>query len=227
MSPLHRWLVKTARTVHLYLTLFGLALILFFAVTGFMLNHTEWFLPDDAKLETLTRRESRPLPLDRLPYHKLPTPSEETGEATGEEKLAVVEALRKEFDVRGELSSFGFVKDDADRQKIKVEFKRAGGETVATIDAETAQTEVATGYQGWAIVMTDLHRGNRGNLTNEVKRTGAVWSFVIDATCFLLLVIAGTGLILWWSLKSRGMWGALLMLLGAGGAFAAYYWFVP
>ncbi|QJW95994.1 PepSY-associated TM helix domain-containing protein [Frigoriglobus tundricola] len=227
MSRFHRWLLKTARTVHVYVTLFGLTLILFFAVTGFMLNHTEWFLPDDARLEAQTRRDARPLPLDRLPGGKLPVPSEASGEATGDEKLAVVEALRKEFDIRGELSSFGFVRDDNDRQQIKVEFKRAGGETVATIDTETAKTEVAATYQGWAIVMTDLHRGNRGNLSNEVKRTGRVWSFVIDGTCVLLLVVCATGLVMWWSLKSRGKWGAVLFLLGTAGAVGAYYWFVP
>ncbi|VTR91296.1 PepSY-associated TM helix domain protein OS=Chthoniobacter flavus Ellin428 GN=CfE428DRAFT_6259 PE=4 SV=1: PepSY_TM_1: PepSY_TM_1 [Gemmata massiliana] len=227
MSPLHRWILKTSRTVHVYLTLFGLTLILFFAVTGFMLNHTEWFLPDDAKLEAQTRRESRPLPLDKMPGGKLPVPSESSGEATGEEKLAVVEALRKEFDVRGELSSFVFVKDDNDRPQIKVEFKRAGGETVATIDVESATTEVASTYQGWAIVMTDLHRGNRGNMSNEVKRTGRVWSFVIDGTCVLLLIISATGLVMWWSLKSRGKWGAILFVIGTAITGAVYYWFVP
>ncbi|MBP3959112.1 PepSY-associated TM helix domain-containing protein [Gemmata sp. G18] len=227
MSPLHRWLLKTSRTVHVYLTLFGLTLILFFAITGFMLNHTEWFLPDDAKLEAQTRRESRPLPRDKMPGGKLPIPSESSGEATGEEKLAVVEALRKEFDVRGELSSFVFVKDDNDRPQIKVEFKRAGGETVATIDVESATTEVASTYQGWAIVMTDLHRGNRGNMSNEVKRTGRVWSFVIDGTCVLLLIISATGLVMWWSLKSRGKWGAILFVVGTAVTGAVYYWFVP
>jgi uncharacterized protein len=227
MSRFHRWLLKTARTIHVYTTLFGLAVILFFAVTGFMLNHTEWFLPDDAKLEAQTRRVTRPLPTEKLPGLKVPTPSEATGEATGEEKLAVVEALRKEFGISGELSSFGFVKDDHDRQQIKVEFKRAGGETLATIDVESGQTEVATTYQGWAIVVTDLHRGNRGNLTNEVKRTGRVWSFVIDATCFLLLIISATGLVMWWSLKTRAKWGALVFLFGTGATFAVYYWFVP
>ncbi len=232
MSRIHRWLLKTARTIHVYLTLFGLTLILFFAITGFMLNHTEWFLPDDAKLEAQTRKESRPLPLDKMPSGKLPVPSESSDEATGEEKLAVIEALRKEFDVRGEMSSFTFVKgyDDKlqiDRQQIKVEFKRAGGETVATIDVETANTEVASTYQGFAIVMTDLHRGNRGNMTNEVKRTGCVWSFVIDGTCILLLIISATGLVMWWSLKSRGKWGALLFLVGTAASVAVYYWFVP
>jgi hypothetical protein len=226
MSRFQRWLLKTARTIHVYLTLFGLTLILFFAVTGFMLNHTEWFLPDDTKLEAMTRRESRVLPLDKLTDKKLPQPTGD-GEVSDKDKLAIVESLRKEFDVRGELSSFAFVKDDNDKLQIKAEFKRAGGETVATIDIETAKTEVASTYQGWAIVMTDLHRGNRGNLSNEVKRTGRVWSFVIDATCFVLLIISATGLIMWWSLKTRGKWGAILFLLGTALSVSVYYWFVP
>ncbi len=77
------------------------------------------------------------------------------------------------------------------------------------------------------MVMTDLHRGNRGNMTNEVKRTGRVWSFVIDGTCILLLVISLTGLVMWWSLKSRGKWGAVLFLFGTGLTAGVYYWFVP
>jgi hypothetical protein len=227
MSRIHRWLLKTARTIHVYLTLFGLTLILFFAVTGFMLNHTEWFLPDDAQLEAQTRKQTGSLPLDKMPGGKLPGPPPPDGKVSGDAKLAVVEALRKQFDVRGEMNSFDFVTGSDDKQQIKVEFLRAGGKTEATIDVESAKTEVSSTYQGWAVVMTDLHRGNRGNLSNEVKRTGLVWSFVIDATCFVLVVIAATGLFLWWSLKTRGKWGAVLFVLGTGGSFAVYYWFVP
>lgn len=227
MSRFQRWLLKTARTIHVYLTLFGLTLILFFAVTGFMLNHTEWFLPSDAQLEAQTRRETRTLPLDKMPGGKVPVPSEDSDEATGDQKLAVVEALRKEFGISGEMSSFLFTKDDDNKPQIKVEFKRAGGEAIATIDVETAKTEVVSVYQGWAVLLTDLHRGNRGNMSNEVKRTGIVWSFVIDGTCVMLLIISVTGLIMWWSLKSRGKKGAALFVLGTVLTVAVYYWFVP
>jgi hypothetical protein len=215
MSRFHRWLLKSARTVHVYVTLFGLALILFFAVTGFMLNHIEWFMPEKPQ----TRTQERSLPADKLPGGKLPPP----GEASAEAKFAVVETLRKEFDIAGEMTSF----DNGDEERILVSFRRAGAEAEASIRRDNAQTTVEHRYQGWAVVMTDLHRGNRGNLTNEAKFTGRVWTVVIDATCFILLVIALTGLILWWSLKSRGKWGALLLLLGGATVFAAYYWFVP
>jgi hypothetical protein len=215
MSRLHRWILKTARTVHLYATLFGLALILFFAVTGFMLNHIEWFLPDPPQ----TRREARTLPLDKLPGSRLP----EAGPITGDQKLALVESLRKEFGISGELWSF----DNGGDEEIVVSFKRAGGEADARVRRDSGATEVERRFQGWAVVMTDLHRGNRGNVTNEPRFTGVAWAWVIDATCVLLLVIALTGLVLWWSLKGRGKWGAVALLLGGVATFAVYYWLVP
>jgi hypothetical protein len=76
-------------------------------------------------------------------------------------------------------------------------------------------------------VLTDLHRGNRGNVTGEPRLTGTAWTWVIDVTCVLLLVISATGLFLWWSLKARGKWGAVLLLLGGGAAAAVYQWWVP
>lgn len=215
MSRLYRWFLKTARMVHLYVTLFGLTLILFFALTGFMLNHIEWFLPE----EPLTWKEVRRLPLDKLPGGVLPA----AGELNGDQKLAIVEALRKEFGIAGELWSF----DNGDAEQIVVSFKRAGGEAEARIRRDSATTEVDRRFQGWAIVLTDLHRGNRGNVSNEPKFTGKAWIWVIDATCILLLVIVGTGLFLWWSLKARGKWGAFVLLLGGMTAFAVYYLYVP
>jgi hypothetical protein len=231
MSRFYRWFIKTARTLHLYVTLFGLTLILFFAVTGFMLNHIEWFV-DETRPPRV--EPPRPLPTEKLGGGVL-EPDEETGEATAGVKLAVVEALRKEFDIAGELTSFQFVtdrfasdsEDDEERELVKVEFKRAGEVTEAAIDRKSLLTEVSHRYKGVAGVMTDLHRGNRGNVSGEVKFTGTVWSVVIDATCVLMLVISGTGLVLWWSLKGRGKWGPVVLLLGTAVAFGAYYWYVP
>ena len=199
----------------MYVTLFGLSLILFFAVTGFMLNHIEWFLPEKPRVTTV----ERPLPTAKFHGGKLPA----AGEASGDEKLAIVESLRKEFGVAGEMSSF----DNGDEEVLRVGFKRAGEQTEVEIRRDTLHTKVERTHQGWPVVMTDLHRGNRGNVEAETKFTGKVWSVVIDATCVLLLVISATGLVMWWSLKSRGKWGAILLLAGAATAFAVYYWFVP
>ncbi len=215
MTRLHRWLLKTARTIHVYVTLFGLLLILFFAITGFMLNHVEWFMLNEPHVHKV----SQSLAIANLPNDEFP----QAGDVSGDQKLAIVEALRKEFGIAGELWSF----DNGDEEQIIVSFKRAGGEAEARIRRDTRETEVESKSHGWAIVMTDLHRGNRGNLTNEPKFTGQAWMWVIDITCVLLLIISATGLFLWWSLKSRGKWGAFLMFLGGATAFAVYFWFVP
>jgi hypothetical protein len=215
MSRFHRWLLKTARTFHVYVTLFGLALILFFAITGFMLNHIEWFLPDKPYIHPV----ERPLPTAKLVGGKLPA----VGDASAEAEYAIVESLRKEFGIVGEKTAF----DNKDEDVIRVGFRRAGESADVEINRENLNAKVEHTYQGWAAVATDLHRGNRGNGKDEPKFTGRVWSLLIDGTCILLLIIAATGLVLWWSLKSRGKWGAILVLLGGSTAFAVYYWFVP
>ena len=193
-----------------------------------MLNHVEWFVEDDPPPRIT---EPRTLPTEKLPGGKYPTPNEDDGEATAEHKLGIVEALRKEFNIAGELISFQFLMDEDEAGEklefIQVEFRRAGETTIAKINRISGLTSVSRKSKGWAGIMTDLHRGNRGNVTGEVRFTGRIWSLVIDGTCIVMLVISATGLVLWSSLKSRGKWGALLLTLGGLGVFAVYYWWVP
>jgi len=194
MTPAYRRLLKWSRTAHVYLTLFGLVLILFFAITGFMLNHEDWFLPAEPR----TWSAEGTLPpnlLDPL------------------DKLGLVEALRNEFGATGAVNSF---REDDDY--LQVEFVRPGMRVIAEVRREEGQTTVEFEARGWAAVLTDLHKG---------KSAGWVWGLVIDGVCVLLLVISMTGLVLWWSLKSRGQAGALVILFGLAVAVMVYLRFVP
>jgi hypothetical protein len=194
MSPAHRRILKLARLTHVYLTLFGLALILLFAVTGFVLNHESWFGFDTPRVTTTT---------GALP----------TALLAGPDKLAVAEALRKNFGASGEVSQFE-VEDD----RLQVVFVGPGKRYEATIDRNTGAVEFAAHTTGTLGVLVDLHKG---------KSTGRAWSLVIDAVCVLLVFVSVTGLILWSSLKSRGKYGVLAMLLGATIAATIYWLGVP
>lgn len=184
MSPFRRELVKWARTVHLYVTLFALALVLFFSVTGFMLNHEDWFVPADS----FSRVREGKVPPELL--------------ADPPDKLRVVELLRKEFGAVGLVDSETLGTDD---EQIRVVFKRPGTEVEALIVRETGATEVTIRTRGASAILLDLHRG---------KSTGAVWSVVIDVTCVVFVVLAVTGLIMWASLRGRGRYGVVVLIGG-------------
>jgi hypothetical protein len=117
MTFAHRLILKWARTVHVYLTLFGLALLLFFAITGFMLNHENWFLP--------TQTTTGNLPREML----TPTPDQD----------AIVESLRNEFGVPPDMAMRSF---DTDAQAIRVRFQSDQGSADALIQKEDGATVV-------------------------------------------------------------------------------------
>src|SRR5437870_5389284 len=82
-----RLLKKWSRTFHIYLSMLGLFGILFFAITGFMLNHEEWFNLAEPRVRKI--QGTMGLPLLKEP-----------------DKLGVVEKLRKDFGATGAVDSF-------------------------------------------------------------------------------------------------------------------------
>jgi hypothetical protein len=194
MTPTYRRLLKCAHLTHLYLTLTGLTLILFFAVTGFMLNHEDWFLD-----RTREREMKGSVPTSLL---------------EPVDRLAVVELLRKEYAVVGALTQF----KDEPGSSLELVFQRPGLQIVVEILREDGQTSLRFTGGGVAELITDLHKG---------KTAGAAWSVLIDVVCGLLLIVSATGLVLWWSLRSRGKHGMIFVLVGAAAATAVYFLFVP
>jgi len=155
---------KWARTLHIYISMLGLVLIVFFAATGFMLNHEEWFGYAEPHVTTI----ELDVPADLM---------------TGPDKLAIVELLRKNGAATGAMDSFE-VEDD----QLRVVFKSPGRRTEATITRPDGHASVALESHGFAGRMVELHRG---------VEAGKAWRLVIDACAILLLIIGGTGLLLW------------------------------
>jgi hypothetical protein len=189
MSPFHRGLLKAAQKIHLYVTLLTLVLILFFAASGFMLNHEDWFSPTE-------------------PYRTVRTGTIASALLAPVDRLGIVESLRKDFGAVGLVETF---EDEDDR--IRVVFKRPGTQVTAEVLKASGMAEVAIDTRGWTGLFLDLHRG---------KATGQVWRFVLDAVCLSLVIIALTGLILFQSLKGRGRFGWMILILGAMAGFVGY-----
>jgi hypothetical protein len=173
------------RTIHIYLSMFGLIILLFFAVTGFTLNRVEWFAGDSEDRQTLTGE----FPADVL--------------ARGD-TFEIVEHIRANFPVRGAVTSFQGEPDD---YEVRVVFKRPGALAEAAIDRETHKIEVVIESYGAVAFVNDLHLGRDSGagwklaidftalLMVLVSLTGLVLIFTMRKGRTQRLITAGVGLL--------------------------------
>lgn len=197
------------RWLHIYLSMFGLASVLFFGVTGLTLNHPDWFFGERAKTVAAKGR------IDPKWLHvPAPTRSEpEDDPARQVAKFEVVEHLRSAHAIRGAVADF-----QVDDRECLVTFKGPGYAADATIDRETGRYDLSQTFHGFLAVINDLHKG---------RDTGAAWSVLIDASAVLMTLISLTGLVLLFYLKLRRVPGLVVGLVGALAVAAAYWFGVP
>ena len=108
-KALRRWLALWSRWLHIYLSMFGLAVILFFSVTGLTLNHPDWFFEEYSVQSTGNLR------LDWLNTNAPPPVDWDENDFSHEiAKLEVAEFLRAEHGLRGSVSDFMAFEDECE-----------------------------------------------------------------------------------------------------------------
>src|SRR5262249_46235774 len=112
-----------------------LALLLFFAATGFMLNHADWFGLEEVQTSTTT---------GELPTALLAEP----------DKLAVVERLRSQFGAVGAVDTFEIEEDS-----LRIVFRGPGRQSEAHVKRDSGEAEVVSESHGAVGRLTDLHKG--------------------------------------------------------------------
>ncbi len=187
------------RWLHIYLSMFGLAAILFFGATGLTLNHPDWFF---AGKETTTTAEGAIDP-------KWLRAAASSGDPMTVSRFEIVEQLRSRDGVRG-AAEF-----TVDESQCLVTFKGPGYSADATIDRETGKYEVNQTSHGFLAVINDLHKG---------RDTGASWSVLIDVSAVLTTLVSLTGLVLLFYLKLRRRPGLVVGAVGTA-LVALVYWF--
>ena len=140
------------------------AILLFFAVTGFTLNHQDWF---DQQQRTIAYKGM----LDRSWLGK------------DVAQLKIVEQLRQAHGIKAALGELRV----EDRQ-ISVNFKGPGYSADASIDRSTGAYELTETRAGWAAVMNDLHKGrDAGHLWAKLIDAAAVLMTVVAASGLTLI----------------------------------------
>jgi len=137
MHAFKRRLAKYARWLHIYASMTSFAIVFFFAVTGWTLNHAD----------RLSGREQR-----RKETGAVDTKWTGSGAEAAKEDIA--DAIRRSSRVHGAVTDFR-VDDD----QVSVTFKGPGYSADAQVDRKTGQYEVSESRLGVIAVLNDLHKG--------------------------------------------------------------------
>jgi hypothetical protein len=175
------------------------AILLFFAVTGFTLNHAEWF--DTAQR---TARVQGALPPSLL-HTAGPKNVDETG---------VVAVLRRAHGIPAAATG----QFQVDETQCSISFKGPGYEADAIIDRETGNYDLSINRFGLVAVLNDLHKG---------RDAGHTWSQVIDLSALFMTFVALTGLTLIFYLTRRRSSGLIALAFGALLCYLIYVVWVP
>ncbi len=178
---LRQWIAKSARWLHLYLSMLSFGILLFFAVTGLTLNHADWF---SAAVRT-RQVNGRVAP-------NLLDPSS---------KPALIQAIRTNQHLHGAV-------DDVrtDDTSVSFTFKAPGYSADVSIDRPAGTYSVTEVRNGAVAVLNDLHKGHDAGkawgwlidasaiLLTLVSLTGLGILFFIYKRRTSGLIVAGIGI---------------------------------
>ena len=189
---------RTSRMLHTYLSAIAFMLLLFFAVSGLLLNHPEWLQSERERLDTTYTVETDALTMAKA--------SENPADA-----LAVL--IADGADVPGELKSYEDLGDG-----YQLEYRGLGGSASVFVDTETGEAEITVRKATFADKVHNLHKG---------KYTGTVWPWVIDITAYLTLILSLFGFIILFTVKLRLQKSLRIIGASIGLIGATIYFLVP
>ena len=189
------------RWLHIYVSMIGLAVTLFFSITGITLNHADWFFSETEKVATYRGELSTSI------IAELRDPE------SRDAKLVAAEYFRSTHQLSGAVKEFTI-----DEFQSVIAFAGPGYSADVFIDNETSEYEITEVRLGFVAIINDLHKG---------RDTGTAWSWVIDLSAALLCIISASGLMLLFWLRRKRLSGLATMAVGTIVALLAYWIAVP
>lgn len=164
-SPVKKSFLALCRTLHIYLTMFGLLVMLLFGVTGFTINHEDWF------------GATRPRVVESEGQVPLALIAQKDG-------LRIVEHLRSAHRITGAMTDYD---DDADR--LSIAFKQPGQTWEVQIEKRDGKARVHAETFNATAVLNNLHRGRyTGEAWRWVIDLSALLIVVACATGIILWI---------------------------------------
>lgn len=165
---------RHARYVHGWLSAFAFITLLFFSVTGLLLNHPEWFEP--AKTEEMAKLILPESVLKSIKQQENPSD-------------AILNYVRQKQNLVGRYQSSEVMDNE-----VMIRLESPAGATDIFVMADTGETEITQKPASTVSMLNDLHRG---------KNSGLGWSWLIDISAIIYIVLSLAGYILFLSIKTR------------------------
>lgn len=165
---------RHSRYVHGWLSAFAFLTLLFFSVTGLLLNHPEWFEP--AKTEETTKLILPESVLKSIKQQENPSD-------------AILNYVRQQQKVVGRYQSSEVMDNE-----VMIRLESPAGATDIWVMADTGETEITQKPASTVSMLNDLHRG---------KNSGSAWSWLIDISAIVVIALSLVGYILFLSIKTR------------------------
>ena len=172
------------RWVHIYVSMLGFATLMFFAFTGLTLNHPTWF----GAAQQSTRDEHGQLPSDVY------VPGKDV------DRLAVAEWLRDTHHLSGRVAEF-----TVDEAECMIVFKGPGYSVDLFLNRDNGTYQLTETTTGAMAVLNDLHKG---------RDTGTPWSWVIDLSAIITMLMSISGFGLLFYIRRRRVSGVVTAVVG-------------
>lgn len=191
------------RALHIYLSTALFTLLVFFCITGFLLNHLDW----------LPNGKSKGQQQGQLPQ-AIEQKFKQDGVSQAQLLVSIQQHLLEEFD----LTRLSQVDWDNDMQELILDYPMPAGYALVIVNLEDFHYVVEHQQGDFTKIINDLHKG---------RHSGAFWSILIDASALLITIFSLTGLIILFQNKNKRRSGLWLTLLGTCSPFIIYWFFVP
>ncbi len=157
----HKW----TRFVHVYVSMISFLIVLFFAVTGFTLNHQDWSFGTKPTSQSING--------------KLPARAIVNGKV---DWFVIGEYFRNDKHLKGTISN-----NTSDDRQGSLSFRDPGYQAEITFDVKRASYDLTVEQQGWVGVLNDLHKGRDANHSWK-------WLIDVSAGFLALISLTGLAL---------------------------------
>lgn len=191
---------RQSRTWHGYLSAFAFLTLIFFAVTGLILNHPEWIEARGDLPSTTATVQIAPADLAAAKAAKDPS-------------RALAEEVGRHTPLIGAYQSGEVIDEEA---MIRLEGPK--GSSDIAVDLAGGKAEVTTTRARLIDTLNELHRG---------KNASAAWKAVIDISAILILALSIIGYVLFFSLRFRLKTSLILTAVSLVAMAGVVVWLTP